>query len=476
MEYHADYMITKTKIIATIGPSTNKYKDLRDLHYAGMNVARINMSHATHADALDIIQSIHKLNKRQSDNLGPLGILLDTQGPEIRTGINQSDIDLQAGDIVNLTVRDDIDVEISSIKINYKGLIKSVDKGSKISIDNGLINFQVLAKDNENLKCKVLDGGTLGSKRHVNLPGVRVDLPSITKKDRKDINFGINHNVSFIALSFVRSAGDVLTLRSILKRKKSVIKIIAKIENQEGLDNIDDICRSSWGVMVARGDLGIETSLTDLPNIQRKIMYSCAKWGTRSIVATHLLESMIENPTPTRAEVTDIANAIYEGADALMLSGETSIGKYPIECVEFIKSISEKTEKFKTLGYERHLITNSDWESIAVAAKNLAESIDADGIIAVTRTGATASYISNAKPNGIPIFTFTNNKNTLKQMSLVGSSICFYIPRLNNHEVTLSKAEKVLKNYFKEKKSLKFIMLSGIFSEEHSEAMQIINF
>ena len=160
--------------------------------------------------------------------------------------------------------------------------------------------------------------------------------------------------------------------------------------------------------MVARGDLGIETSLTDLPNIQRKIMFSCAKWGKRSIVATHLLESMINNPTPTRAEVTDVANAVYEGADALMLSGETSIGKHPVECVKFLKSISKKTEKFKTLGYEKELITNSDWESIAVAAKNLSESIRADGIIAVTRTGDTANFISNAKPKDIPIFTFTN--------------------------------------------------------------------
>ena len=209
---------------------------------------------------------------------------------------------------------------------------------------------------------------------------------------------------------------------------------------------IRDRCKSAWGVMVARGDLGIETSLTDLPNIQRKIMYACAKWGKRSIVATHLLESMIENPTPTRAEVTDIANAVNEGADALMLSGETSIGKYPVDCVKFIKSISSKTEKFKTLGYEKNLVTNSDWESIAVAAKNLAESTKADGIIAVTRTGDTANYISNAKPSGIPIFTFTNNKITQKQLSLVGSSLTFYVPRLNNHDKTLKEIEKTLKN------------------------------
>ena len=441
-----------------------------------MNVARINMSHATLSSASQIINKINKINLSNDGTASKIAILLDTQGPEIRTGDTNIPIDLNVGDEVTLTVRDEIDVETSSIKVNYKGLVHSVDVGSKITVDNGLINFKVLSKESDTLLCKVIHGGKLGSKRHVNLPGVRIDMPSITTKDIQDIEFGIKNGVDFIAASFVRTSDDLKILSDIINKKKSSSKIIAKIENQEGLDNIDDICSSAWGVMVARGDLGIETSLTDLPNIQRKIMYACAKWGTRSIVATHLLESMIENPTPTRAEVTDIANAIYEGADALMLSGETSIGKYPIECVEFIKSISEKTEKFKTLGYERHLITNSDWESIAVAAKNLAESIDADGIIAVTRTGATASYISNAKPNGIPIFTFTNNKNTLKQMSLVGSAICFYIPRLNNHEITLSKAEKVLKNYFKEKKSLKFIMLSGIFSEEHSEAMQIINF
>ena len=467
---------TRSKIICTIGPATDKLSILRKLNRAGMNVARINMSHATHSSASQIINKINKINSSNDGTTSKIAILLDTQGPEIRTGDTNIPIDLNVDDEVTLTVRDEIDVETSSIKVNYKGLVHSVDVGSKITVDNGLINFKVLSKESDTLLCKVIHGGKLGSKRHVNLPGVRIDMPSITTKDIQDIEFGIKNGVDFIAASFVRSSDDLKILSDIINKKKSSSKIIAKIENQEGLDNIDDICSSAWGVMVARGDLGIETSLTDLPNIQRKIMYACAKWGTRSIVATHLLESMIENPTPTRAEVTDIANAIYEGADALMLSGETSIGKYPIECVEFIKSISEKTEKFKTLGYERHLITNSDWESIAVAAKNLAESIDADGIIAVTRTGATASYISNAKPNGIPIFTFTNNKNTLKQMSLVGSSICFYIPRLNNHEVTLTKAEKVLKNYFKQKKSLKFIMLSGIFSEEHSEAMQIINF
>ena len=467
---------TRTKIICTIGPASNKTTILKKLHKAGMNVARINMSHATHNDAKEIIDSIKQINSSVAGSISKIGILLDTQGPEIRTGDTSLPIELKVGDKVTLTVRDEIDVETSSIKVNYKGLIESVSVGSQITVDNGLINFKVLSKQSETLLCKVIHGGKIGSKRHVNLPGVRINMPSITPKDIQDIEFGIKNNVDFIAASFVRSEKDLNILEQILSKKKSKAKIIAKIENQEGLENIENISKSAWGIMVARGDLGIETSLTDLPNIQRKIMYSCAVHGKRSIVATHLLESMINNPTPTRAEVTDIANAIYEGADALMLSGETSVGKYPIECVQFLKSLSLKTEQFKTLGYESNLVTNSDWESIAMTAKNLSESIKADGIIAITRTGDTANYISNAKPNGIPIFTFTNNLITLNQLSLVGSTHSFFISRLNDHDKTLSHVKKELKKYFKKKKNLKFVMLSGIFSEDHSEAIQIINF
>ena len=465
---------TRTKIICTIGPASNKTSILKKLHKAGMNVARINMSHATHDSAKEIINSINQINSSNSKSFSKIGILLDTQGPEIRTGDTSLPIELKVGEKVTLTVRDEIDVETSSIKVNYKGLIESVNVGSQITVDNGLINFKVLSKQSETLLCKVIHGGKIGSKRHVNLPGVRINMPSITPKDIKDIEFGIKNDVDFIAASFVRSGKDLKILREILRKKKSNAKIIAKIENQEGLDNIHDISKASWGVMVARGDLGIETSLTDLPNIQRRIMYACAKWGRRSIVATHLLESMINNPTPTRAEVTDIANAIYEGADAIMLSGETSVGKYPYECVNFLKSIAEKTEKFRTLGYENNFVPSSDWQYIGVAAKNLAESIGADGIIAITRTGKTANYISNSKPHGIPVFTFTENKKTLNQLSLVGSTIPFYLTGLFDHEKTLVKVSKILKNFYK-RDNLKFIMVSSIFSEEHSEAIQIIN-
>ena len=236
---------TRTKIICTIGPATETISALRKLHKNGMNVARINMSHAKHKSAKAIIDRIKKINNETSLEYGKIGVLLDTQGPEIRTGDTELPLDLKVGDEVTLTVRDQIDVETSSIKINYKDLIHSVSKGSKISVDNGLINFKVLSKDEETLLCKVLDGGKLGSKRHVNLPGVRVNLPSLTSKDIEDINFGIKNGVDFIALSFVRNSEDLEKLQTILNRKKSQAKIIAKIENQEGLDNIHEISKAN---------------------------------------------------------------------------------------------------------------------------------------------------------------------------------------------------------------------------------------
>ena len=340
---------------------------------------------------------------------------------------------------------------------------------------NGLINFKVLAKDKENLTCKVLDGGKLGSKRHVNLPGVRVDLPSITKKDRKDILLAIKNNVSFIALSFVRSAQDINDLRDILKKKKSSARIIAKIENQEGLDNIHEITKATDIVMVARGDLGIETDLADLPNIQRRIMYATAKWGKRSIVATHLLESMIVNPTPTRAEVTDVANAIYEGADAVMLSGETSVGKYPVQCIKMLKNIAAKTENFRTLGYEKFLTDTSDWQNIAIAARDLATRINADGIVVVTRSGQTADVISSTKPFRMPIHAFTNNQQTFQQLSLVGGMQPYFMKSISNQASAINKIKLILASNVRAKKSLKFVLIGGVYSASHSDSIQIIS-
>ncbi len=435
-----------------------------------MNVARLNMSHSDHKNAKKIIDRIKKLNQSVEN---PVGILLDTQGPEIRTGDTSQVVNLEPGQLVSFTIRDEVDVETTSIRVHYDELIQSVNVGTLISLDNGLLNFKVLKKSKNELECKVLDGGKLGSKRHVNLPGIRINLPSVTEKDKRDIAFGLKEDVDFIALSFVRNASDIDDLKEVLRNKTKKVKIISKIEDREGLSNIEEICQVSDSVMVARGDLGIETDLANLPNIQRKIMSNCAKYGVRSIVATHLLESMIDNPTPTRAEVTDVANAIYEGADAVMLSGETTIGKYPIESVKFISRIAKQTEKYRTLGYESQLISKTDWQHLGVAAKDIAESIEADGIIAITRSGQTAEIVANAKPFMIPIFAFSNNKKTIKQLSLTGSVHAYKSSMYSDHEKNLQSIMKILKNALSPTRELKFVVISGILSENSADAIEV---
>ena len=435
-----------------------------------MNVARLNMSHSDHKNAKKIIDRIKKLNQSVEN---PVGILLDTQGPEIRTGDTSQVVNLEPGQLVSFTIRDEVDVETTSIRVHYDELIQSVNVGTLISLDNGLLNFKVLKKSKNELECKVLDGGKLGSKRHVNLPGIRINLPSVTEKDKRDIAFGLKEDVDFIALSFVRNASDIDDLKEVLRNKAKKVKIISKIEDREGLSNIEEICQVSDSVMVARGDLGIETDLANLPNIQRKIMSNCAKYGVRSIVATHLLESMIDNPTPTRAEVTDVANAIYEGADAVMLSGETTIGKYPIESVKFISRIAKQTEKYRTLGYESQLISKTDWQHLGVAAKDIAESIMADGIIAITRSGQTAEIVANAKPFMIPIFAFSNNKKTIKQLSLTGSVHAYKSSMYADHEKNLQSIMKILKKALSPSRELKFVVISGILSENSADAIEV---
>ena len=270
--------------------------------------------------------------------------------------------------------------------------------------------------------------------------------------------------------SFIQTTKDLLTAKKLIPSK---FKVMVKVEKPSAMDEIESITENCDGIMVARGDLGIETDLSNLPNIQRKIMSNCAKHGVRSIVATHLLESMIENPTPTRAEVTDVANAIYEGADAVMLSGETTIGKYPVECVSFISRIASQTEKYRTLGYESKLISDTDWQHLGIAAKNIAESISADGIIAITRSGQTAEIVSNAKPFMIPIFAFSNNRKPLNQLSLAGSVNAYYSPMFVNHEKNVNSAMKAIKNVLKPQKDLKFVVISGILSETSADAIEI---
>ncbi|MBL4860192.1 MAG: pyruvate kinase, partial [Acinetobacter sp.] len=395
----------KTKILCTIGPVSDSYDMLAELAAAGMDAVRLNMSHGDHESHLKVIKSIKTLNQKVKY---PLPILLDTQGPEIRTGNLKKNIELKNGDVVKVVARN-VNVEESSIPINYDDIIDTVAIGDIITVDNGLINLQVLSKKDKSMSCKVIDGGTLKSKRHVNLPGIHVNLPAITKKDKEDIKFGIEQEVDFIALSFVRQAADVRELKVLLGDKKDKIKIIAKIEDQEGVKNIDAILDEVDGVMVARGDLGVEIRVEELPNVQRSLVRKCQERGKRCIVATHLLESMIENPIPTRAEVTDVANAIYEEVDAIMLSGETTVGKYPVKCVEYLDRIAITSEKEEGLKLNRHLVKDTDKQQLAHSAVHLAESLNATGIVVITRRGLMANYVTNCRPFKTPIYAFTND-------------------------------------------------------------------
>ncbi len=463
--------IRRTKIICTIGPATASYPKLEALYHAGMNLVRLNMSHADHAGALEIIHWIKTLNRKVRY---PIPILLDTQGPEIRTGEINEPIELEAGQVIIVSVGAD-DVDNSSIHVNYSELIDVLEVGNRLTVDNGLINFEVLEKKRHQLVCKVIDGGTLGSKRHVNLPGIRINLPSITAKDRKDIEFGLEHDVDFIALSFVRSAKDVFELRQLLssKGKAQSAHIIAKIEDQEGVHNVHEIVRAADGVMVARGDLGIETDIADLPNIQRRIIHSCAKWGKRSIVATHLLESMIENPMPTRAEVTDVANAIYEGVDGIMLSGETTIGKYPVRCVEQLDAIAKQTEKWPGIGYEKELVAETDKQYLANNAVTLAEDIDAAGIVVITRRGITADMVTSARPRTVPIYAFTNSSKTRRRLSLNRAVLSYRIQFSNEPEKTLQRALNILKQREGFAENAKVVVISDVLAQRKTDAIQL---
>ncbi|HUH37050.1 MAG TPA: pyruvate kinase [Spongiibacteraceae bacterium] len=460
----------KTKIICTIGPATESFDMLEKLAKAGMDVVRLNMSHGDHASHARIIKAVHTLNRKLPY---PIPILLDTQGPEIRTGDLSEDVHLETGSVVSVSVRSGMDVEETSFQIHYEDLLDTVGIGDRITVDNGLINLEVLSKSERSLECRVVDGGLLKSKRHVNLPGIRVNLPAITAKDKRDILFGVEQEVDFIALSFVRDAEDVRELRRLLGNKADKIKIIAKIEDQEGLRNLEAIIDEADGAMVARGDLGVEIPVEILPNAQRRIVRLCAERGKRSIVATHLLESMITNPIPTRAEVTDVANAVYEEVDAIMLSGETTIGKYPIRCVEYLDRIARESEKGVGLRLSNGLIAENDKQHIAGSAVHLAELIDARGIVVVTRRGRTANYVANCRPPKSAIYAFTNDSRTRRQMNLVRSVMAYRIDFHQDPELTLAAAFEQLRKKAGLKTGDKVVVISDTLAGAGIEAIQV---
>ncbi len=460
----------KTKIICTIGPATSSMAVLSQLAEAGMNVARLNMSHGDHDSHAAVIANIQQLNNIRKQ---PIAILLDTQGPEIRTGAIKQELNLVEGDIISVVARSDADVEESSIQINYEDLIHDVHVGDKITVDNGLINLEVLEKHQQVMKCRIIDGGLLKSKRHVNLPGIRVNLPAITEKDKKDIAFARAQQVDFIALSFARRSDDIAQLRQLLGDDVAKTKIIAKIEDQEGLSNLEDIITASDGIMVARGDLGVEIPMEILPRVQRRIIRQCAIHGKRVIVATHMLESMIENPMPTRAEVTDVANAIYEEADAIMLSGETTIGKYPVRCVETLDRIARSIEKSRGLLFSDELICDNDKQQISSAAVRLAEAIGAKGIIVPTKTGRMANYVTNCHPQTPVICAFSFDEHTHRQLVLNRNIRSYRIDFNENPEKLLATAASILLQRDDFSGENKMVVISDTLGHANVDAIQI---
>jgi pyruvate kinase len=433
----------KTKIICTLGPATEKTETLRRLIQSGADVFRFNMSHAKQAWVREIVTRVRKL----AAEIGrPVGILLDTQGPAIRTGDLKHDLHLKTGDILEFTVRGAKAGEKYSVDVNYNGFIDDVNAGDTVLVDNGLIKLVVLDKKKNRVRCKVVTPGVLGSRRHINLPGVHVNLPPLTRKDISDVGFAAELSADFVALSFVREESDIEELRRLLTRKRSKAQIVAKIEDQAAVQSIEKIIKGADVIMVARGDLGIECPMEELPIIQRRIVQLCIRLGKPVVVATQMLESMIVNRMPTRAEITDVANAAFEQADAIMLSGETTIGRYPVECVEVLDRIAARIERSGGAGYAKSAVLEDVRQKTVSSAVVLANSLPSSKIVVFTRHGTMARNVSNLRPEHAPIFAFTPSEEVRRQLSISWGVYPVRIQFSEDPNATIEAAEKFLRD------------------------------
>ena len=410
----------KTKVVCTMGPNTNDRELMRKLIQNGMDVARFNFSHGDHEEHKGRMDLLKQLREEEHANTA---ILLDTKGPEIRTGVlkDGKKVMLEAGQTFVLTT-EQIEGDEKRVSISYEGLTEDVDAGKTILIDDGLIGLKVVSKKGKDIVCEVVNGGELGEKKGVNVPNVPVRLPAITEKDKEDIKFGVEQGIDFIAASFVRNAECVLEIRAYLKKLNApYIPIIAKIENAEGIRNIDEIIRAADGILVARGDLGVEIPAEEVPYLQKMMIQKCNNNFKTVITATQMLDSMIRNPRPTRAEVTDVANAVYDGTDAVMLSGETAQGKYPLEALQMMVHIIENTEQH--LDYDSILekagghINNNLSSAIGYSSVLAAANLNAKCIITPSVSGATTRVVSNLRPKQ-DILGITPNERTLRRMSI----------------------------------------------------------
>ena len=407
-----------TRITFTIGPATESEAQLEAIIHAGANVVRLNMAHADHAWVRTTVERVRKVSRRMKKELA---VMMDIKGPEIRTGARKEATQLTVGQVVDVTGDDTTpaDGEILVIPTNYPKMISAVPVGGVVLVDNGLIQLRVLEQKKDRLRCKVEQPGPLGSRRHINLPGVKVDLPALTDKDRADVAVGCEVGVDFYALSFVREAADVYALRTLLAQHESKAHIISKIEDQSAIEHLGSILEATDALMVARGDLGIEIPYETLPLIQRRAVAMAIACRKPVIVATHMLESMIQNPVPTRAEVTDVSNAVLEMADSVMLSGETTTGKHPIRCVEVMKRIAQTTENELPRVLSPEQPNETPKIKLLRAAAGLAQDLGNTGIIAFTRNGDVPRTLSSLRTVGCPIYAFMEEEHVHRKMSLL---------------------------------------------------------
>lgn len=406
-----------TKIIFTIGPATESEEMLEKLIQEGVDVCRINMAHADHDWTRKTVKKIREISKKVGREIA---IMMDIKGPEIRTCPMEEPITLQKGQRIDLSTDEnqfftDEETGFPVLGVNYPSLIGDLSEGNEVQVDNGLLRFKVIGKTDTRIQCKVLIGGELGSRRHINLPGVKVNLPAITRKDKQDILVGVEAGVDLYALSFVREATDIDILREYLVSIGTQARIVAKIEDQSAITNLDEIIQAADSLMVARGDLGIECPYEELPIIQRRTVKACIHIGKPVIIATHMLESMIENPVPTRAEVTDVANAVFEQADCIMLSGETTIGKFPVECIRVFKRIALRIERSGGAGYAEGRILKGPKTMMLRSAKILAEELKDAPIVVFTRTGRLGEILSSLRCE-VPVYAFTDRIKILRLM------------------------------------------------------------
>ncbi|HWA28599.1 MAG TPA: pyruvate kinase [Lacunisphaera sp.] len=429
-----------TKIIFTLGPASADEAMLEQLILAGVDVCRLNMAHADHAWTRAMIQRVRAVCRRTGREIA---ILMDVKGPEIRTGDLAAPVDLTTGQLLDLLPHGQggaPDEGVLAVAVNYPGLGRDVPAGTVVLVDSGLIRLEVVSSTPARVRCRVVVPARLGHRRHINLPGVKVRLPALTDKDRGDVAVGVEEQVDYFALSFVREADDIDILRRFLSSKSSTAHIVAKIEDQSAIANLDEIVLAADAVMVARGDLGIEVPMEELPLIQKRAVDTCIRLRKPVVVATHLLESMILSPVPTRAEVSDIATAVWSTADAIMLSGETTTGRYPLECVQFMKRVAGRIEGSAAKGYNSSLPLKSHKDRLLRSAVTLAQEIGEAGIVVFTRSGLLPQTLAALRAWRCPIYAFTDNPQAFRHMLLLWGVEPFLITFSTEPEQTIRDA------------------------------------